>query len=171
MVAGQRILAYLAIAASGVFAVSAWAQQQIVVVAAPWATATVAGQTSGAAYMELTAAEDAALVGVASPLAAVAEVHEMVMDNGVMKMRARPRLDLPAGKPFALRPGSYHIMLMELKQPLRKGAVLPLTLKVEGRDGKTRLIEVNVEVRSLGDSGSAGSSSAASSEHMHHHMH
>lgn len=162
MKAGKRILAGLAI---GSFGVSAWAQQPIVAVTAPWATATVAGQTSSAAYMELTATEDAALVGVASPLATVAEVHEMVMDNGVMKMRARPRLDLRAGKPLALRPGSYHIMLMELKQPLKKGVALPLTLKIEGRDGKQRLVEVSADVRGLGESGAPA---APSSEHMHH---
>ena len=71
------------------------------------------------------------------------------MDNGVMKMRAMSRLDLPAGKAVTLKPGSYHIMLMDLKQPLKKGDSVPLTLKVEGKDKKLSTLEVKAEVREL----------------------
>lgn len=153
--------------ATALFAASAWAQQ-VVVVAGPWAVATVVGQTASAAYMELTANENATLIEVSSPLAAVVEVHEMIMDNGVMKMRARHRLDLPAGKSIALKPGSYHIMLMELKQPLRKGDMLPLTLKIEGQDKKLHMLNVQAEVRARGDSSvSATSPTTGHMQHMH----
>lgn len=153
--------------ATALFAASAWAQQ-MVAVAGPWAVATVVGQTASAAYMELTANENATLIEVSSPLAAVVEVHEMIMDNGVMKMRARPRLDLPAGKSIALKPGSYHIMLMELKQPLRKGDMLPLTLKIEGQDKKLHTLDVQAEVRARGDSSvSATSPATGHMQHMH----
>ncbi|MFA7270299.1 MAG: copper chaperone PCu(A)C [Sterolibacterium sp.] len=114
-----------------------------------WARGTVAGQTATGAFMELKSSDDATLIGVSSPVAGVVELHEMTMDNGVMKMRALPRLDLPAGKPVALRPGSYHIMLMDLKQPLKKGDSLLLTLKLESKDKKLSTLEVKAEVRDL----------------------
>ena len=150
--------------AACLLATAAWAQQ--VAVTGAWARATVAGQTASAAYMELTASGNATLLEVGSPLAGIVEVHEMILDNGVMKMRAKPRLDLPAGKPVVLKPGSYHIMLMELKQPLRKGDILPLTLKFEGKDRKLSTLEVNAEVRELGDANAPAAS--APMEHMHH---
>ena len=120
-----------------------------VYVGEPWMRATVAGQKATGAFMELRSAEDAVLVSAGSPVAGVVEIHEMVMDGNVMKMRAMPRLDLPAGKSVLLRPGGYHIMLMELKQPLRKGDTVPLTLNVEGRDRSARTIEIRAEVRDM----------------------
>ncbi|MBI5923402.1 MAG: copper chaperone PCu(A)C [Betaproteobacteria bacterium] len=120
-----------------------------VAVREPWARGTVVGQTASGAFMELTASESAALLEVSSPIAGVVEVHEMSLDNGVMKMRAVPRLDLPAGKSVTLRPGGYHIMLMDLKKQLKKGESVPLTLKIEGKDKKVSSIEVKAEVREL----------------------
>ncbi len=124
----------------------AWAD---VVVKDAWVRGTVAGQMATGAFMELQASEDVKLVGAASAAAGVVEVHEMSMDNGVMKMRALPKLDLPAGKAVALRPGGYHIMLMDLKKPMLKGETIPLTLKIEGKDKKVSSIEVKAEVREL----------------------
>lgn len=114
-----------------------------------WVRGTVAGQSATGAFMELKSSDDATLIGASSPLAGVVEVHEMTMDNGMMKMRALPRLELPAGKPVTLRPGSYHVMLMGLKQPLKKGDSVPLILKVESKDKKLLTLEVNAEVRDL----------------------
>ncbi|TRZ63888.1 MAG: copper chaperone PCu(A)C [Rhodocyclaceae bacterium] len=125
----------------------AWAQS--VSISDAWVRGTVAGQTATGAFMELKASENAALLGVSSPIAGTVEVHEMSMDKGVMKMRATPKLDLPAGKVVALKPGSYHIMLMDLKQPLKKGDSVPLTLKVEGKDKRLSTLEVRAEVREL----------------------
>jgi copper(I)-binding protein len=73
----------------------------------------------------------------------------MVLEHDIMKMRPIPRLDLPAGKPVALKPGGYHVMLMDLRQPLRKGESVPITLKVEGKDKSIRTVEVQAEVRDL----------------------
>ena len=131
-----------------------------------WVRGTLAGQSATGAFMELTATESAALIGVSSPVAAVVEVHEMSMDNGIMRMRSIPRLDLPAGKRVVLKPGSYHIMLMELKQPLKKGETVPLTLKIEGKDKKTSMVEVKAEVRDL-----TASNASPPADHSHHHMH
>jgi len=88
-------------------------------------------------------------VSASTPVAAVVEIHEMKMEGDVMRMRAVPRLELPADRTVELKPGGYHVMLMELKQPLRKGDVVPITLNVQGRDGKTEAIEVRAEVREL----------------------
>jgi copper(I)-binding protein len=116
---------------------------------APWVRGTVAGQTATGAFMEITSKSGASLVGAASPVAGVTEVHEMKMDGGVMKMRAVARLDLPAGKPVILGPGGYHVMLMNLKQMIKTGDSVPLTLQFEGKNRKVEMIEVVAEVRDL----------------------
>lgn len=115
----------------------------------PWVRGTVSGQQATGAFMEITSRSGAVLVGAASPAAGVTEIHEMKMDGGVMKMRAIPRLDLPAGKAVVLGPGGYHVMLIHLKQPLKKGDAVPLTLQVEGKDRKVESVEVKAEVRDL----------------------
>lgn len=128
-------------------AAPAWAQ--VVIVKDAWVRGTVAEQTATAAFMTLTASENAVLVGVSSPVAGLAEVHEMSMDDGIMKMRALPRLVLPAGKSVALTRGGYHVMLMDLKRTLSKGDIVPLLLKVEGKDKMLSTLEVKAEVREL----------------------
>ena len=106
-------------------------------------------------------APGAVLVGAASPAAGITEIHEMKMDGGVMSMRAIPRLELPAGKPVQLGPGGYHVMLINLKQPLKKGDSVPLTLQVEGKDKKVETIQIKAEVRDL------TSVASPASEHKH----
>ena len=89
------------------------------------------------------------LVGVSSPAAGVAEVHEMAMQGDVMKMRAIESLALPAGQPVQLKPGGHHIMLLDLKAPLAEGATVPLTLLFKDAAGKPGKIELQVPVRAL----------------------
>ncbi len=126
-----------------------------------WVRGTVSGQQATGAFMEITSKSGATLVGAASPAAAITEIHEMKMDGGVMKMRAIARLALPAGQPVPLGPGGYHVMLINLKQPLKKGDSVPLTLQVEGKDKKIEAVEVKAEVREL------GATAAPASEHKH----
>jgi len=114
---------------------------------APWVRGTVAGQMATGAFMEVTSKAGATLVGAASPVAGLTEIHEMKMDGGMMKMRAIARLDLPAGKPVILGPGGYHVMLMNLKQTIRTGESVPLTLQFETRGKKMETIDVVAEVR------------------------
>jgi hypothetical protein len=114
-----------------------------------WVRGTVAQQKSTGAFMQVTSAQGGKLVSAQSPVAGVVEVHEMAMEGNVMKMRAVPGLDLPAGKPVELKPGSYHVMLMELKQQLKEGDTVPVTLVVEGKDGKRENIEVKAPVKAL----------------------
>ncbi len=115
----------------------------------PWIRGTVVGQQATGAFMEVTSKSGATLIGAASPVAGLSEIHEMKMEGGVMKMRPVARLELPAGKPVLLGPGGYHVMLMNLKQNLKKGESVPLTLYVEGKDKKQESIEVMAEVRDL----------------------
>ena len=128
------------------FSAAAAAQAQVEARTA-WARATVLGQTTAGAYMQITSSERATLVGVESPAAARAEVHEMRMDGKVMRMRALPRLELLPGKTVELKPGGYHIMLLELKRPLSKGEVVPIRLRLEMMDKSVKTIEVKAEVR------------------------
>ena len=143
----KRIGIVAAALALSVAAVPAWAQ---VSVSQPWVRGTVQGQKATGAFMQLKSADGAALVAAQTPVAGVVEIHEMKMENNVMKMRALPKLDLPAGQTVELKPGGYHVMLMDLKQPLKKGDTVPITLKIQGKDGKSQDVEVKAEVRELG---------------------
>jgi hypothetical protein len=96
-------------------------------------------------------------VGAATPVAGVAELHEMRMEGDVMRMRAVDKLDLPAGRTVELKPGGYHLMLMDLKQPLPQGSSVPLTLlfrNAKGVDSKLEL-KLPVAIRPPGRGGGA----------------
>ncbi|MCY4752942.1 copper chaperone PCu(A)C [Pelomonas aquatica] len=112
-----------------------------------WVRATVAPQTATGAFMQLTSAKPLKVVAASSPLAAQVEIHEMKMEDGVMKMRAVEALPLPAGQAVALKPGSYHVMLMGLQRPIKAGETVPLTLTVEGEDRQRTAVEVKAEAR------------------------
>lgn len=116
----------------------------------PWVRATVAQSKSTGAFVQLKAASDSRLVEVKSGVAGVVEIHEMAMQGDTMKMRAVPGLDLPAGKLVELKPGGYHIMLMDLKQQIKPGETVPLTLVFESKDKQRQSVEVKAEVRQLG---------------------
>jgi hypothetical protein len=129
---------------------SAWAQQTTVKVEDAWVRGTVAQQKATGAFMRLTADKDARLVSVSSSVAGVVEIHEMAMENDVMKMRQVPGLDLAAGRALELKPGGYHVMLMDLKQPVKSGDTVPLTLVFEDAAKKRFTQEVSAPVTALG---------------------
>ena len=112
-----------------------------------WARATVPGQMGSGAFMVLTSDKPVRVVGVTTPVAGIAQIHEMSMKGTTMSMRAVDALDVPAGKRVELKPGSFHVMMMDLKQPLKKGDRVPLVLRVEGADHRTVEQTVSVEVR------------------------
>ncbi len=142
--------------------VSAFAQN--VTVTDAWARATVQGQKATGAFMKITAKDNAKLVGASSPVAGVVEVHEMKMDKDVMKMSALPNgLDLPAGKAVELKPGGYHVMLMDLKAPLAKDTTIPLTLTVQDAKG----VKSTVELKLLVGMQAPGMPSHDHSKHKH----
>lgn len=118
----------------------------------PWIRGTVAGQKATGLFMTLTSAQGGKLVGGASPVAAMVEIHEMAMAGDVMKMRELAGgLALPAGRAVELKPGGYHVMLMGLRKPLAAGEVVPVTLEITGADGKRQTIELKATVRALAD--------------------
>ncbi len=137
----------------------------------PWVRGTVATQKSTGAFMRITSAQGGTLVSASSPVAGVVQVHEMKMDGGVMKMGAVDALPLPAGQAVELKPGGYHVMLMDLKQPLKAGDTVPLTLTVKGKDGKTETVEVKAPVRALGAPAGMPMGGASGAMPMHDHMH
>jgi periplasmic copper chaperone A len=128
---------------------TAWAQTSVKVEDA-WVRGTVASQKATGAFMRLTASANARLVAAQSPAAGVVEIHEMAMEKDVMKMRAVPGLELVAGKAVELKPGGYHVMLMDLKQPLKAGERVAITLVFEDAAKKRFTQEVQVPVNALG---------------------
>lgn len=116
----------------------------------PWVRASVEGQQATGAFMELRSTSTTTLVAVESPIAAVSEIHEMTMHDDVMRMREIPGIELPAGTPVELKPGGYHIMLMQLKAPATAGTSVPLELTFEDAAGKTQTLRVDAPVRALG---------------------
>jgi periplasmic copper chaperone A len=148
----------------GGFFAPTWAQAPGVKVEDAWVRATVAQQKTTGAFMRLTADKNAKLVGVLSAVAGVAEIHEMAMENDVMRMRAVGSVALPAGKTTELKPGGYHLMLMDLKQPVKVGDAVPLTLVFEDAAQKRSTLELKLPVRAL------GGASMGKSEAMKHDM-
>jgi copper(I)-binding protein len=128
-----------------------------VTVSGAWARGTVEGQKTGGAFMQLKSADGTTLVGAESPLAGAVEVHEMRMEGSTMRMRAVPKLEVPAGQAVDLKPGGVHLMLMNLKAPLKAGESVPIRLRFQGKDGKRQEVEVKAEVRDL-TAGSGGHS-------------
>ncbi|QHE87712.1 copper chaperone PCu(A)C [Hydrogenophaga sp. BPS33] len=148
---------------------NAWAQAPALVdVKDAWVRATVAQQKATGAFMQLTARADTRVVGVQSPIAGVAQIHEMAMEKDVMRMRElKAGLPLPAGQPVELKPGGYHVMLMDLKGQVKAGDVVPLTFVLEGPDGKRSTLAVKAPVRALGG-GTAAPAAAVPDAHSQH---
>ena len=132
-----------------------------------WARATVQGQKATGAFMRLTAKDGARLVRAESPAAGVVEVHEMKMEGDIMKMRAVPALELPAGKTVELKPGGYHVMLLDLKAPLPKDSTVPLTLVFQDAKGAESRLDLTVPVGTA----APGASGAAQGHGEHQHKH
>jgi copper(I)-binding protein len=143
----MRLFAYLLVFVAA--AAAATAAQAQVTVSGAWVRGTVQGQTATGAYMQLRSADGATLVGADSSAASIVEIHEMRMEGNTMRMRGVEQLELPAGRTVELKPGGYHVMLMDLKAPLKKGDTVPIKLKVRSKSGQTQDVEVKAEVREL----------------------
>ena len=138
----QSIFATIVLAAGG----TAWSQTSV---KDPWVRGTVAQQKASGAFMQITSTKGGKLLSVSTPVAGVAEVHEMKMEGNTMKMRAAPALELPPRQTVELKPGGYHVMLMDLKQPLVDGTSLPLVLSFEDAKGAKSSLQLRVPVRTL----------------------
>jgi periplasmic copper chaperone A len=146
----RRASAFRALSLAAIVAATSPAAQAEVKATDAWVRATVPTQKSTGAFVTLTSTEDARLVGVASPAAALVELHSSSMEKGVMQMRALEAIELPAGKAVDLRPGGMHIMLTGLAKPVAAGGSLPLTFTIEDKRGKRTRLEVNAAVRPIG---------------------
>ena len=127
------------------------ATAQTVTVADAWVRATVAAQRATGAFLKLTVqGADATLIAVTSPVAGVTQIHEMAMSEGVMRMReVTGGVPLKAGQNFELKPGGYHIMMMDLKQPVKAGDRVLLSLTFKQANGQQTTTQVDAEVRGL----------------------
>jgi copper(I)-binding protein len=133
----------------------------------PFSRATPGGSKVGAGYMTITNKGTAAdrLVSASSPAAGKVEIHEMTMQDGVMKMRELAGgLPIEAGKAVSLAPGGYHLMLIQLKAPLKKGDQVPVTLTFE----KAGKVDVTLDVQGIGAQQPSGMSMpSGDGGHMH----
>lgn len=121
-----------------------------------WVRTAVKGQSGTGAFMKITAPSGGRLVGVSTPDAGLAEVHEMKMDGDVMRMRPLTGLDLPARQAVDLKPGGYHVMLTQLKQALPVGATVPVTLQFVDAEGRKSTAQLQLPVLAAPPNGAAG---------------
>ncbi|MFO1186392.1 MAG: copper chaperone PCu(A)C [Alphaproteobacteria bacterium] len=114
-------------------------------VSGAWARATIGAADTGAAYVTISnrGSADDALIGASSSASAAVELHEMNMSDGVMRMRATSRAAIPAGATVSFSPGGSHLMLIGLKEPLKAGGRVSLTLAFE----RARAITVQADIR------------------------
>jgi copper(I)-binding protein len=133
----------------GAMARSATFKRGDLTVTAPWTRATPGGAKIAGGYLKITnngAAADR-FTGARSDAADHVEIHEMSMSDGVMKMRPLPNgLEIKPGETVELKSGGYHLMFMDLKQPLKQGDTLKATLQFE----KAGSLDVNFNVNALG---------------------
>jgi periplasmic copper chaperone A len=125
----------------------------------PWARATAPTAQVGGGFLSLMnhGKTGDALIAAKAGVSEKVELHTHSMEGGVMKMREVPRIDIPAGKSVELKPGSFHIMFINLKAPLKQGETIPVTLVFE----KAGEVKVDMQVDAMGAGGSK-------SEHKHH---
>ena len=123
-------------------------------IADAWVRAPAPGQKTAVAYIEVTSDRDAAIVAAGSPAAARVEMHSTTTEGGVMRMRALPRIELPAGKTVKLAPGGIHLMLIDVKKPLKSGDRVPFTLSVQPTGAAAGMslttLQLEAEVRAAG---------------------
>ena len=176
----KNLTVFFAFLGCFVFSVMAQAQTQAqvpsqsptVTVANAWARASVKGQSATGVFMNLKSTTHSQLVGVSTSVAKVSQVHQMIMDNNVMKMNALPNgLELKAGSWVELKPGGYHIMLSDLQKVLEKDSKIDLQLTFQDDSGKKTQMEVSVPVLTKSPADEAAQSSTMpknSQDHQHH---
>ena len=129
----------------------------------PWSRAVPKGAKVAAGYVKIknTGTEPDRLVGGSTPVAGRFEIHEMSMDKGVMKMRPLPSgLEIKPGETVELKPSSFHIMMMDLQQPIQRGKPFKASLMFE----KAGAVDVEFTVEAVG-----ATPAAASAHDAHHH--
>ena len=146
----MKLLSLLSLSLFSLIISSVYAADKLVISDA-WVRATAPGQKVGAAYMTLKSNADITVTKVQSNVTGSVEIHEMAMKNGVMKMRMMPSLPLPAGKPFKLEPGGFHLMLFDLKKPLQAGGEVAFTLEFKDKNGKVETQKISAPIKASGN--------------------
>jgi periplasmic copper chaperone A len=132
----------------------------------PWSRATAPGAKVGVGYMQIESEGiDDRLIAAWSSASARVELHTMSMENNVMRMREVPAIDLPAGRRVALGPGGLHLMLMDLKEPLRVGDEIDVGLRFE----KAGELQLRLRVLPMNAQDAHGGASGAVPARRHHH--
>ena len=166
---GRSLFALALLLAGSPAAFAADVKAGDLVITQPWSRATPGGAKTGAGYLTIEKKGGAPdrLVAVSGDVAGRIEVHEMAVNNGVMTMRPLEKgLVIEPGKTVALAPGGYHLMLMELKSPLKQGDKLPVTLEFE----KAGKVAVTLEVQAVGAKGPGGEGGSMMKQHDHSGM-
>jgi len=130
-----------------------------------WSRATAPGQENASVDLSITSKQPAILQGVSSEVCRVGELHSMVQEDGMMKMREVKGIELPAGKLVNLGKSGYHLMLFGLKAPLKAGEKITLTLTFKLADNRTVKVDAVAEVKPL------TATKAPSQQDKHEHMH
>jgi hypothetical protein len=136
------------------------------VITQPWSRATPGGAKVAGGYLNIENKGSAPdrLVGGSADVAGKFEVHEMAMNNGVMTMRPLDKgLLIEPGKTVKLAPGGYHLMLMDLKGPLKQGDKVPVTLEFE----KAGKVKVSFDVQGVGAQAPAGAGHSGGHDMKH----
>ncbi|MBI4809477.1 MAG: copper chaperone PCu(A)C [Nitrosomonadales bacterium] len=126
-----------------------------------WARATAPGQDSASVQMVITSDKAGALVAGDSGIAKTVEIHTMVMEGNMMKMRAIEELLLPAKTAVSLGADGNHMMLIGLKKPLKAGDSVPFALTIKFADGSKATVKSQALVKPLETTNNQG--------HEHHH--
>ena len=151
-----RFLAALVVAAAlGTVAAAQQFKAGTLVIEQPWARATPGGAKVAGGYMTIvnTGPESDRFLGGSMPLAGRFEVHEMKVEDGIMKMReVRGGLEIGPGQKVEFKPGGYHLMFMDLSAPLKQGE----TVKGQLRFEKAGTVDVEFKVEAVGAQGRRG---------------
>ena len=167
-VVSMRTISFVIAVVAGLWALPAPASAQEfrlggITVVAPWARATPGGAQVAGAYLEIRAeagVEDR-LIGAKSPAAGAIELHDHIHEGGVMKMRSVEAIAIKGAQTVTLKPGGLHVMLLDLKGPLKQGETVAITLTFE-KAGELRIEAPILAIGAMGGSGSGGRSGAGS---------
>lgn len=123
------------------------------------------GTPNTAAFMTIVnnGTSDRKLIKAESPLARRGELHTHLNDQGMMRMRQVAEIEIKAATQTELKPGGYHVMLMDLKEQVKEGATVPVTLVIEGKDKKRSTVEVKASIKPL------TTAAPAKMDHQHKH--
>jgi copper(I)-binding protein len=163
----QAVLAFVIALASLSLARADDVKAGDLIISQGWSRATPGGAKIGAGYFTIANKGSSAdkLVSVSGDIAGKIDVHEMAMTDGVMTMRPLEQgLTIDPGKTVTLAPGGYHLMLTDLKKPLKQGDTVPLTLEFE----KAGKVAVTLEVQGVGAKGPGGDGGGMMMKKMSH---